>query len=76
LIRPGPGYDPEEMPNFRLAELEARKRSKTNTGGVIEVLVEEDDGRLFVDAIFLRGRKLQRGQRARTSSRLGLPPKV
>ncbi len=48
----------------------------TNNTGIIETVVQEDDGRTFVDAIFLRGRKLQQGQRARESSRLGLPPKV
>ncbi len=64
------------MLSFREAELVARARSKINATGIVETVIRETDGRTFVDALFLRGRKLQRGQRARESSRLGLPPKV
>jgi len=62
--------------SFRQAEYLARKESRVNTTGVIELIAREDDGRTFVAGVFLRGRKLQQGQRARESSRLGLPPKV
>lgn len=65
-----------EMNSFYQAERKARELSRTNTTGIIETLAQEDDGRIFVDAIFLRGRKLQRGKRARDSSKLGLPPKI
>lgn len=66
-----------EMLSFYEAELTARSRSKTNATGIIETVVEElPSGNRFVDAIFRRGRKLQQGQRARTSSKLGLPPSI
>lgn len=65
-----------EMLSFTQAELKARERSRVNSTGIIETVCQLSSGQTFVDAIFLRGRKLQRGQRARESSRLGLPPKV
>ena len=76
FIRDSPKGVLTQVLSFYEAELVARKLSRINTTGIIETVVREDDGRTFVDAVFLRGRKLQRGQRARESSRLGLPPKV
>lgn len=68
--------DPVEMLSFSQAESMARRRSRINSTGMVETLVLNEFGRLFVDAIFLRGRKLLRGQRARESSRLQLPPRI
>lgn len=76
FIRESPQAPLEEMLSFRQAELLARERSRTNSTGIIETVVQEPNGNMFVVAIFLRGRKLQQGHRARESSRLGLPPKV
>jgi hypothetical protein len=73
-VRDFQGTDLTEVPDFRQAEILARKISRTNSSGLMEVIVEEDSGTRFVTGIFLRGKKRQQGQRARTSSQLGLPP--
>lgn len=64
----------EQLSSFRHAEIVAREKSQTNESGLIETVVQLQDGRQLVDAIFIRGRKLQQGKRARDSSRLNLTP--
>jgi len=74
FIRDFQSDDLTEVVDFREAELLARKLSKENESGLMEVLVEETNGLLFVTGIFLRGRKRYQGKKARESSANGLPP--
>ena len=74
-VRETPDDVLSEAMTFTQAELVARDLSRTNQVGTIELLTYEGD-RLFVVSIFLRGRKLVGGKRARDASRQGLPPRI
>jgi hypothetical protein len=75
-VRDFRGSELTEVASFRDAELLARKTSKENTSGLMEVLVDEADGTRFVTGTFLRGKKRYQGKRARESSQTNNPPKV
>lgn len=57
------------------AEIIARDRSKTVDSGLYVVYFSNSDAILLADAVFLRGRKLYQGKRARDAVRFDLPPR-